>query len=603
MKTGNLLLAVVMSLLVATAGGGWAEELRTPIQEIKDRSWLSCNDYRPYAGTYQYPEAPEANGSYLPMLAPTNAAVPATGGEFIRHTPYEFLVHLPPGYGVPERRWPLIVLLTDRPGVDGATTELLQFVQTQSLPFIVLVPRCPPLELWQTEALKHCLDETLATYQVDPQRVYLTGYGSLGGFGAWALGCRYPDLFAAVAPVSGLAPLSGGSYHNREKELAGVPVWLFHGASDWTVPLAAAQRQVELLTQAGVNARLTTYPGLGHDLAATVYRSPALYDWFLKNSRDVAPEKRPRVTDEPAPPASGSRQPEIVQWARGKAAAVALTFDDGYASHATVAGPLLQERGVRGTFFVMPGNVGSPGIVTWEQLRQLAAAGHEIADHIHGYGKIAADWDRQMVTDRNLIDREIPQQRCVTHAYGGCEFTATRAVARHFISGRRCVGLEHAEPGDLYALKCRLCDGYSRAQFDQLMVDAVAYHGLAVMGLHDTAKPDALRALLDAIAAQSNALWVAPYRDVVAYIRERRFTELRATGTQDAELRFELRSALPKDLYHQPVTLAVPLPAGWQNANVTQQGKPVWSEFRSPDSSLLCEAIPNSGELVLQKSK
>ena len=44
MKTGNLLLAVVMSLLVATAGGGWAEELRTPIQEIKDRSWLSCND-------------------------------------------------------------------------------------------------------------------------------------------------------------------------------------------------------------------------------------------------------------------------------------------------------------------------------------------------------------------------------------------------------------------------------------------------------------------------------------------------------------------------------------------------------------------------------
>ncbi len=37
---------------------------------------------------------------------------------------------------------------------------------------------------------------------VDGNRMYLTGL-SLGGFGAWEYALRYPNRFAAVAPIAG----------------------------------------------------------------------------------------------------------------------------------------------------------------------------------------------------------------------------------------------------------------------------------------------------------------------------------------------------------------------------------------------------------------
>jgi peptidoglycan/xylan/chitin deacetylase (PgdA/CDA1 family) len=58
-----------------------------------------------------------------------------------------------------------------------------------------------------------------------------------------------------------------------------------------------------------------------------------------------------------------------------------LTFDDGCASDYVEAFPALLELGLRATFFVVPTLVGSPGYVTWSQLREMAAAGMEVGSH------------------------------------------------------------------------------------------------------------------------------------------------------------------------------------------------------------------------------
>jgi peptidoglycan/xylan/chitin deacetylase (PgdA/CDA1 family) len=59
----------------------------------------------------------------------------------------------------------------------------------------------------------------------------------------------------------------------------------------------------------------------------------------------------------------------------------ALTFDDGRTSDYTEAFPVLQEHGLRATFFVVPTLVDTQGHVTWGQLREMAAAGMEIGSH------------------------------------------------------------------------------------------------------------------------------------------------------------------------------------------------------------------------------
>ncbi len=60
---------------------------------------------------------------------------------------------------------------------------------------------------------------------------------------------------------------------------------------------------------------------------------------------------------------------------------LALTFDDGYASHFELVAPLLVRHRFSGTFFITTDLVGTPGYMTWEQLRKLVFLGMEIGSH------------------------------------------------------------------------------------------------------------------------------------------------------------------------------------------------------------------------------
>ncbi|MBN1172118.1 MAG: polysaccharide deacetylase family protein [Micromonosporaceae bacterium] len=78
---------------------------------------------------------------------------------------------------------------------------------------------------------------------------------------------------------------------------------------------------------------------------------------------------------------------------------VALTFDDGYASDAELALPLLRERGLRAQFFVLAGLIGHPGRLDEAGIRQLLAAGMSIGSH----GWAHRDW-------RKLDDQQAAQE-------------------------------------------------------------------------------------------------------------------------------------------------------------------------------------------------
>jgi peptidoglycan/xylan/chitin deacetylase (PgdA/CDA1 family) len=63
------------------------------------------------------------------------------------------------------------------------------------------------------------------------------------------------------------------------------------------------------------------------------------------------------------------------------ARSVVLTFDDGYRDFATVAAPVLQHDGLRGTVFVVSGFVGRHGYMDATQVRQVQDMGMTIGVH------------------------------------------------------------------------------------------------------------------------------------------------------------------------------------------------------------------------------
>jgi len=197
-----------------------------------------------------------------------------------------YLLALPKGYGQNDQKWPLMLFLHGA-GERGDNLDLVKkhgppklIDQGQDLPFIVVSPQCPAGKWWteMPDALLALVEELQSKHMVDPNRIYLTGL-SMGGFGSWTLGCRYPDRFAAVVPICG-----GGEWYLAAR-LKNTPVWVFHGAKDQVVPLREAQEMVKALELAGGSVKLTIYPDAQHDSWTATYNDPELYTWLLSHHK------------------------------------------------------------------------------------------------------------------------------------------------------------------------------------------------------------------------------------------------------------------------------------------------------------------------------
>jgi predicted peptidase len=207
-----------------------------------------------------------------------------------------YLLFLPRGYRKDsERRWPLILFLhgageTGEDPWDVVRTGVPALAEELDLPFVVLSPQCPKRSSWhlQTDLLLPLLGTIMEGTRIDPSRVYLTGI-SMGGAGAWIMGSRSPELFAAVAPICGYGPDYLG-FPERVCTLKDTPVWVFHGARDEVVPPLHSRVLVDTLRECGGRVRFTVYPEEGHDSWTRTYRNPELYDWFLRQeARETVP--------------------------------------------------------------------------------------------------------------------------------------------------------------------------------------------------------------------------------------------------------------------------------------------------------------------------
>ena len=209
-----------------------------------------------------------------------------------------YLLYLPPDFER-QQAWPMILFLhgsgeraaTSKRSKQEGLPEMIEHLGRNSPSSKCVSPQCPEGDAWtwRLESLSALIDEAIARYKVDPDRIYLTGL-SMGGFGTWALATYTPDRFAAIIPIC------GGGELTSVRRLKNLPVWAFHGAKDPIVPIARTQELVDALTKAhGTVAhgtvKFTIYPEAQHDSWTATYDNPEIYKWLLEQKRAPQPKK------------------------------------------------------------------------------------------------------------------------------------------------------------------------------------------------------------------------------------------------------------------------------------------------------------------------
>ncbi|MCD6336800.1 MAG: dienelactone hydrolase family protein [Candidatus Marinimicrobia bacterium] len=212
---------------------------------------------------------------------------------------------LEPQKKCPLKKYPLVIFLhgsgergndNERQLIWGAGA----FIKEENLkkyPCYVVAPQCPAEKRWleinwalpthimpdepsETMALvMELIDQVIDNYPINIHRIYVTGL-SMGGYGTWDLISRIPERIAAAAPVC------GGADENQAPKLVDMPIWVFHGADDTTVPPDRSRHMVQAIKDAGgTKIKFTEYPGVGHGSWKLAYADPEFLKWMFKQKK------------------------------------------------------------------------------------------------------------------------------------------------------------------------------------------------------------------------------------------------------------------------------------------------------------------------------
>ena len=148
----------------------------------------------------------------------------------------------------------------------------------------ILAPQCPNDVYWDTKAVYELLQHIIKNYNVDQNRIYLTGL-SMGGWGAWKLADEHPEIFAAIAPVC--APMNRPTLSNACKNLSDKPIWIFHGALDDIVPLEDSTTMYKKLKSCNKKVHYTIFEDDNHNSWDSTYSDSKFYEWMFAQRKNV----------------------------------------------------------------------------------------------------------------------------------------------------------------------------------------------------------------------------------------------------------------------------------------------------------------------------
>ncbi len=265
---------------------------------------------------------------------------------------------------------------------------------------------------------------------------------------------------------------------------------------------------------------------------------------------------------------------------------------------------------------------------TWNQYKSYAAQGHEIASHTVTHPRLA------VLDEANLL-YELEQSKADLLKFIGPESTFS-AEGPYGTENERVMDYAHKvypslrnrmpedwleeinrgskmTPGESPKEYVQWQRGpISRIDVNQMKAWAdtvmshdntwlvLVFHGIENLGWEPRTRPELVE-YFSYMKANEKDLWIATFRDVTKYLRERKATEV-STKVEGDAITVKLTSDLDSKIYSVPLTLKTYIPTGWTSARVTQGGSNDLIAIQKDEkgSFVIYGAKPGNGEVRVE---
>lgn len=237
-------------------------------------------------------------------------------------------------------------------------------------------------------------------------------------------------------------------------------------------------------------------------------------------------------------------------WPEGKRCAVSLTFDDARPSQIDKGIPLLDQYGIKATFYISPENY----VERLDGWTLAAAAEHEIGNHTLTHpctGNYAFSRDNALedydldhlaaeIDDANAFIKEKLNIKAKSFAYpcgqkfvgrGGEVKSYVPLVAERFLTGRGWLGEAANDPWlcDFSQLLGMESDGKTFEQLKALIDNAAAEGRWLILAGHEMDDGGAQTTLLNTLdelcqyaSDPANGIWIDTVENIASYIKDNR---------------------------------------------------------------------------------
>ncbi|OGZ83656.1 MAG: hypothetical protein A2599_01635 [Candidatus Staskawiczbacteria bacterium RIFOXYD1_FULL_39_28] len=199
---------------------------------------------------------------------------------------------------------------------------------------------------------------------------------------------------------------------------------------------------------------------------------------------------------------------------------VSLNFDDGLPSFYTNGVPILDSHGLKGTNYVLSGELGNSSSITAEQMLELQSKGYEIGGHSKTHRDLTtlsdADLREEIIGSKNFLESLGAKISTFAFPFGTHNSLVDQIVKEAGFTGSRTALArnegENYKNNNPYALRSKTVDASTTlAQVQQWIDDAIknktwiilVFHGIDNSGSQFSSTPQTLNAICDYIKSKN----------------------------------------------------------------------------------------------------